>query len=116
MYLDQFYKLPNPIELLLSKTKVVIEGSKWKFYIENVVFEVNDISTPVQFIELYFTHIGKLAPSFSQVTFCKFLEDLEVSLKDLDREIIDSVERVIEAIGDMPISDYPMKSITNNKN
>ena len=116
MFLDPFYKLQNPIELLLSKTKVVITGQIWKFYIENVVFEVNDISTPVQFRELYFAHIGKPAPSFSQVTWNKLLEDIDLSLKDLDREIIDSVERVIEAIGDMRISDDPMKSLTRNKN
>jgi hypothetical protein len=116
MYLDSWYKIPNPIELLLSKTKVVIEGNKWEFYIDSIVFEVNDISTPVQFRELYFAHIGKPAPSFSKSTWNKYLEDIDLSLKDLDREIIDSVERVIEAIGDMPISDDPMKSITNNKN
>jgi hypothetical protein len=116
MFLDPFYKMPNTIELLLSKTKVVIEGNKWKFYIENVVFEVNDISTPVQFRELYFTHTGKPTPSYSKSTWNKFIEDIDLSLKDLDREIIDSVERVIEAIGDMRVSDDPMKSLTKNKN
>jgi hypothetical protein len=116
MFLDPFYKMPNPIELLLSKSKVVITGHIWKFYIENVVFEVNDISTPVQFRELYFTHTGKPAPSFSKSTWCKFLEDIEVSLKDIDREIVTDIERILQAISDMPISDDPMKSITNNKN
>jgi len=116
MYLDPFYKMPNPIEMLLSKTKVVIRGHIWEFYIDSIVFEVNDISTPVQFRELYFTHTGKPAPSFSQLTWNKFIEDLDLSLKDIDREIIEGVERVIEAIGDMRVSDDPMKSLTRNKN
>jgi hypothetical protein len=116
MFLDPWYKVPNQIELLLSKSKVVIEGSIWKFYIDSIVFEVNDISTPVQFRELYFAHTGKPAPSFSKATWNKFIEDIDLSLKDIDREIIDSVERVIEAIGDMRVSDDPMKSLTRNKN
>jgi hypothetical protein len=55
MYLDPFYKMPNPIELLLSKSKVVIEGSKWKLYIDSIVFEESNVKTPVEFRELYLT-------------------------------------------------------------
>jgi hypothetical protein len=116
MFLDPWYKIPNQIELLLAKSKVIITGHVWKFYIDSIVFEVNDISTPVQFRELYFAHIGKSAPSFSKITWNKFIEDIDLSLKDIDREIITDIERILQVISDMPISDDPMKSITNNKN
>jgi hypothetical protein len=114
-WLEDTFKIPNPIDLLIKQTVVRFDGNVWNFYIDAKKIIIHDVSSPEELRKKYFRAFKVPCASFTDASWERFLIDVQVVIESLDNETIEKVEKVLEAVYDRSVSDDPMDSLTKLK-
>jgi hypothetical protein len=108
-YLEENFKVPNPVELLLSRTKVSIDNDIWIFHINDKELSIRDVSNPIEF-RLKFHYIFKYpAPAFNIEIWESFL----ISIPLVNFKLDDTIEVNIlqELIFNRPVTNNPTDAL-----
>jgi hypothetical protein len=108
-YIEENFKVPNPIELLLSQTKVSIENDNWIFHIDDKELKVRDVSNPEEFRLRFHLTFKYPAPAYTAKNWESFLISIPLTDFKLDNTV--DLNIVQELIFNRLVSSNPVDAL-----
>jgi hypothetical protein len=108
-YIEQNFKTPNPIELLLWRTKVSIDNDIWIFHIDDKELKVRDISNPEEFRLRFHSTFKYPAPAYTAKSWESFL--ISIPLVDFKLDNTVDLNIVQELIFNRPVSNNSVDAL-----